>query len=156
MPLEIGVPAPDFTLRDQHGQEHTLSAYAGRKAVLLVFFPFAFTGVCAGELIGFRDRLGDFETDTTTLLTISCDSMFAQRAFADQDALFFPLLSDFWPHGEVAAAYGVLDQATGGCLRSSYVVDRAGRIAFGLHNDRAEPRDLAVQAEALAAAGRPD
>ena len=153
MPLEIGTPAPDFTLRDQHGQEHTLSSYLGEKAVLLVFFPFAFSGVCTGELIGFRDRLGEFETDTSTLMTISCDSMFAQRAFADRDALFFPVLSDFWPHGEVAAAYDVLDDATGGCLRSSYVVGRDGRVAFGLHHAPSEPRDLGVQATALARAG---
>jgi len=73
--------------------------------------------VCTGELIGFRDRLGEFETDTSTLMTISCDSMFAQRAFADRDALFFPVLSDFWPHGEVAAAYDVLDDATGKILK---------------------------------------
>jgi peroxiredoxin len=152
MPLEIGVPAPDFTLRDQHGQEHTLSAHRGHKAVLLVFFPFAFSGVCTGELLGFRDRLGDFETDTTTLMTLSCDSVFAQRAFADRDALFFPLLSDFWPHGAVSSAYDVLDEATGGCRRSSYVVDRAGRIAFGLHHENGVARDPDEQAKALAAA----
>jgi peroxiredoxin len=152
MPLEIGAPAPDFTLRDQHGQEHTLSSYRGQKAVLLVFFPFAFSGVCTGELIGFRDRLGEFETDTSTLLTISCDSVFAQRAFADRDALFFPLLSDFWPHGEVASAYDVLDDATGGCRRSSYVVDRAGTIAYGLHHEPGEARDPGLQAAALARA----
>jgi peroxiredoxin len=151
MPLEIGVPAPDFTLRDQHGQEHTLSAHRGHKAVLLVFFPFAFSGVCTGELLGFRDRLGDFETDTTTLMTLSCDSVFAQRAFADRDALFFPLLSDFWPHGAVSSAYDVLDEATGGCRRSSYVVDRAGRIAFGLHHENGVARDPDEQAKALAA-----
>jgi peroxiredoxin len=153
MPLEIGAPAPDFTLRDQHGQEHTLSAHRGQKAVLLVFFPFAFSGVCTGELVGFRDRLGDFETETTTLMTLSCDSMFAQRALADRDALFFPVLSDFWPHGRVASAYDVLDDLTGGCRRSSYVVDRGGRIAYGLHHDPSEPRDLDVQAAALKAAG---
>jgi peroxiredoxin len=152
MPLEIGAPAPDFTLRDQHGQEHTLAQHRGHKAVLLVFFPFAFSGVCTGELLGFRDRLGDVETDRTTLMTISCDSIFAQRAFADRDALFFPLLSDFWPHGAVSSAYGVLDEASGGALRSSYVVDRSGRIAFGLHHDTGEARDLDVQARALAAA----
>jgi peroxiredoxin len=146
MSLQIGDAAPDFTLRDQHGQSFTLSSYQGSKAVLLVFFPFAFSGVCTGELTGFRDRLGDFETDTTTLMAISCDPMFSQRAFADRDALFFPLLSDFWPHGEVASAYDVLDGSNGGARRSSYVVGRDGRIAFALHNEPGTPRDLDLQA----------
>ena len=153
MVLELGAVAPDFTLRDQHGKAHQLSSLRGEKAVLLVFFPFAFSGVCTGELTGFRDRLGDFETDTTTLLTLSCDPIFTQRAFADRDALFFPLLSDFWPHGEVARAYGVFDEHNGGPRRSSYVIDRAGRITYGLHNEPGEARDLDAQAAALAAIG---
>lgn len=150
MPLELGAEAPDFTLRDQHGQAHTLSSLRGQKAVLLAFFPFAFSGVCTGELTGFRDRLGDFETDTTTLMTISCDSVFAQRAFADRDALFFPLLADFWPHGEVSRAYDVFDERSGGPRRSSYVIDKAGRIAFAMHNEPGQARDLGVQAAQLA------
>lgn len=152
MPLEIGAPAPDFTLRDQHGQRFTLSSYVGEKAVLLVFYPFAFSGVCTGELTGFRDRLGDFETDTTTVAALSCDPMFSVRAFADRDALFFPLLSDFWPHGAVASAYGVFDESSGASRRSSYVVDRGGRIAYALHNEPGEARDLDVQARHLAQA----
>jgi len=152
MPLELGAAAPDFTLRDQHGQEHTLSSYRGEKAVLLVFFPFAFSGVCTGELTGFRDRLGDFETDASTLLTVSCDSVFTQRAFADRDALFFPLLADFWPHGEVTRAYDVLDERSGGPRRSSYVIDKAGRIAFAMHNEPGEARNLDIQAQRLGAA----
>lgn len=151
-PLDVGAAAPDFTLRDQHGQPFTLSAHRGAKAVLLVFYPFAFSGVCTGELTGFRDRLGDFETDTTTLAAISCDPLYSVRAFADRDALFFPLLSDYWPHGEVTAAYGVLDPANGGPRRSSYVVDPAGIVRFALHHEPFEPRDLDVQADALRAA----
>lgn len=155
MPLEIGAEAPDFALRDQHGQTHTLSQHRGSKAVLLVFYPFAFSGVCTGELTGFRDRLGEFETDTTTLVTISCDPMFSQRAFADRDALFFPLLSDFWPHGEVAAAYEVLDPRTGGPRRSSFVVGPDGRVAWTVHNDAWAPRDLDEHAAHLVRAAGP-
>ena len=153
MPLEIGDRAADFALRDQHGQEIRLSSFLGQKAVLVVFYPYAFTGVCAGELTGFRDRLGDFETDTTTLVGISCDSLFTQRAFADRDAIFFPLLSDFWPHGAVASAYGVFDEAEGCAQRSSFVVDRDGRISWVLHSDRGEARDLDLQAARLKQAG---
>ena len=153
MPLQIGDPAPDFTLLDQHGQEFSLSSYAGKKAVLLVFYPFAFTGVCTGELTGFRDRLEEFETEDTTLLAISCDPLYTQRAFADRDGIFFPLLSDFWPHGEVARAYGVFDDADGSAERSSFVVDKDGIVRWALHSSRGEARDLDEQATRLKQAG---
>jgi peroxiredoxin len=153
MPLEVGRQAPDFTLRDQHGAEFRLSSYAGRKAVLIVFYPFAFSGVCTGELIGFRDRLGEFETDDTTIVAISCDPIYTQRAFADRDALFFPLLSDFWPHGAVASAYGVLDEEEGSAQRSSFVIDKQGIVRWVLHSERGEARDLDLQATRLKQAG---
>ncbi len=146
-----GDRAPDFALRDQHGAEFRLSSYAGKKAVLIVFYPFAFSGVCTGELIGFRDRLGEFETDDTTIVAISCDPIYTQRAFADRDALFFPLLSDFWPHGEVASAYGVLDDEQGGPLRSSFIVGKDGLVTWSVHNDMGLARDLDEHAAQLAA-----
>ena len=149
MGLPIGSEAPDFTLVDQHGAPFRLSDLRGKKSVLLAFYPFAFSGVCTGELTGFRDNLGDFETDTTTLAAISCDPIYSIRVLADRDALFLPLLSDFWPHGEVASAYDVFDAEKGAPTRSSYVVDRDGRIAFALHNAPGEARDLAIQAAAL-------
>ncbi len=152
MPLQVGDEAPEFALRDQHGQTVRLSSFVGKKAVLIVFYPFAFSGVCTGELIGFRDRLGDFETDSTTVLAISCDPIYTQRALADRDGIFFPLLADFWPHGEVTRAYGVFDDEQGSPLRSSFVVDRAGVIAWSVHNKMGEARDLDTQATHLAAA----
>jgi peroxiredoxin len=152
-PLQVGEPAPDFTLLDQRGTPFRLADRLGRKAVLLVFYPYAFSGVCTGELSGFRDRLGDFETDTTTLAAISCDPLYSQRALADRDGLFFPLLADFWPHGAVASAYGVLDEEQGCAERSSYVVGRDGRIAWAVHSDRGQARDLDEQATQLVAAG---
>jgi len=152
MPLEVGEKAPDFTLLDQHGQTIQLSSYAGTKAVLIVFYPFAFSGVCTGELTGFRDRLGDFETDNTTIVAISCDPIYTQRAFADRDGIFFPLLADFWPHGEVTRAYGVFDDESGAPLRSSFVVDRSGLISWAVHNEMGEARDMDTQATQLASA----
>ena len=150
MTLAIGDPAPDFTLRDQHGQEITLSSHAAGKAALVVFYPFAFSGVCTGELTGLRDRLGDFETDDTTLVALSCDPMYAQRAVADRDGIFFPLLSDFWPHGVTAKAYGVLDEISGSPKRSSFIVDKAGKVAWTVHNATGEARDLDEHAARLA------
>jgi peroxiredoxin len=151
--LQIGDRAPDFTLRDQHGQDVRLSDFAGKKAVLLVFYPYAFTGVCSGELTGFRDRLGDYETDDTTLLAISCDPMYTQRAFADRDGIFFPLLSDFWPHGAVASAYGVLDESEGCANRSSFVIGKDGLVRWVLHSQRGEARDPDLQATRLKESG---
>ncbi|HEU4568756.1 MAG TPA: peroxiredoxin [Marmoricola sp.] len=153
MPLDPGTTAPDFTLRDQHGQEVTLSSFRGR-AVLVVFYPFAFSGVCTGELTGFRDRLGDFETDESTLVAISCDPVYAIRAFADRDALFFPLLSDFWPHGGVTRAWDVFDERRGAPRRSSYVLDASGVVRWALHNAPGEARDLDEQARRLAEVAR--
>ncbi|MFB9314029.1 peroxiredoxin [Nocardioides plantarum] len=140
--LLLGGPAPDFTLRDQFGQDVTLSAYRGRKAVAILFYPYAFSGVCTGEMSGIRDRLDEFMTFDTEVLGISCDPMFALRAFADQDGLNFPLLSDFWPHGEVARAYDVLDEERGCPRRSSYVVDRDGTVRWAVHNATSQARDL--------------
>ncbi len=149
MTLAIGDLAPDFTLRDQHGQDITLSSYARGKAALIVFYPFAFSGVCSGELTGLRDRLGDFETDHSTLLAVSCDPMYAQRAVADRDGIFFPLLSDFWPHGVTTRAYGVFDEISGAPMRSSFIVDQAGRVGWLRHNATGEARDLDEHAKAL-------
>ena len=140
--LELGGPAPDFTLRDQFGQDVTLSSYRGTKAVAIVFYPYAFSGVCTGEMAGIRARLADFMTFDSEVLAISCDPKYALRAFADSDGLNFPLLSDFWPHGSVASAYEVFDAVKGAPRRSSYVVDREGRLRWSVHNANPDGRDL--------------
>ena len=150
--LRIGGPAPDFTLRDQFGQDVTLSSYRGKKAVVLFFYPFAFSGVCTGEMAGIRDRLDEFMTFETEALAISCDPMFALRAFADSDGINFPLLSDFWPHGEVARAYDVFDERHGAARRSSYIVDKSGHVRWSVHNANADGRDLDEHLRELSAA----
>ena len=140
--IALGGPAPDFTLRDQFGQDVTLSSYRGQKAVVLVFYPYAFSGVCTGEMAGIRDRLVDFMTFDTEVLAISCDPLFALRAFADADGLNFPLLSDFWPHGEVCRAFDVFDEEAGCPRRSSYVVDKEGILRWAVHHATPVGRDL--------------
>ena len=149
--LSLGAPAPDFTLRDQFGQDVTLSAFRGRKAVVVFFFPYAFSGICTGELTGIRDRLADFLTFDSELLAISCDPVYSLRAFADADGLNFPLLSDFWPHGQVCRAYGVLDEAKGAPRRSSYIVDQEGIVRWAAHNAPADGRDLDAHLDQLRA-----
>ena len=122
MVVEIGDTAPDFTLPDQHGRPTSLSAQVG--PVLIVFFPAAFTPVCHDELRALCDI-----AKGSRVLAISCDSMFVLRALDDAEALGFPLLSDFWPHGEVARAYGALDEVSGTARRLSLLLDSQGRVA---------------------------
>ena len=149
--LALGDPAPDFTLRDQFGQDVTLSAFRGAKAVALVFYPYAFSGVCTSEMAGIRDRLEEFLTFDTEVLAISCDPVYSLRAFADADGLNFALLSDFWPHGEVTRAYGVFDEARGCPRRSSYVVDKDGLVRWAVHNEGGRGRDLGEHLKQLSA-----
>src|SRR5215207_7394282 len=110
--LAVGATAPDFVLKDQNNQEVRLSSYAGRQAVLIVFYPLAFTGTCQGELAGVQAGLADFQNESVQVLTISVDSPYSHKVWADREGFTFPLLADFWPHGAVAQAYGVFhDQA---------------------------------------------
>lgn len=141
-PLAVGDHAPDFALRDQNAQEVTLSSFKGEKNVLLVFYPWAFSGVCTGELSEIRDNLGGFVSDDVQVLAISCDHMFTQRAWADKEGYFFPLLSDFWPHGEVAQSYGVFHHEAGAPLRGTFLVDRTGTIRWSLVNGTGTARDF--------------
>ena len=140
--IKLGDPAPDFTLRDQFGQDVTLSSFRGTKAVALFFYPYVFSGVCAGEMSGIRDRLDEFLTFDTEVLALSCDPTYAVRAFADHDGLNFPLLSDFWPHGEVARAYDVFNEVRGCARRSSFILDKEGVVRWSVHNAMPEGRDL--------------
>jgi peroxiredoxin len=148
--LDIGQQAPDFELRDQHGQRVALSSFRDSRAVTVMFYPFAFSGVCTGELCSVRERLPTFESDDVQVLAVSCDPMFSLRAFAERDGLTFPLLSDFWPHGEVARAYGVFNEERGCAARSTFIVDKAGVLRWMVHNEMPEARDLEQQARVLA------
>jgi peroxiredoxin len=129
MAIEIGDEAPDFTLKDQDGNEVTLSSFRGDKAVALVFYPFTFTGVCEGELCQLRDDFSTFEDAGVQVLAVSCDSRFAQQQWAQKMGYQFPVLSDFWPHGEVSKAYGVFNDAIGAANRGTFVIDKAGKVA---------------------------
>jgi peroxiredoxin (alkyl hydroperoxide reductase subunit C) len=142
--------APDFALKDQNNQEVRLSAFRGRRNVLVVFYPFAFTGVCEGELHAVRDGLGDFQNDRVQILTISVDSVYSHKVWALREGYEFPLLSDFWPHGAVALAYGVFDSQSGSANRGTFLVDTDGVIRFAEMNARGEARDPDVWRRALA------
>jgi peroxiredoxin len=141
-PLAVGQVAPDFSLRDQNGVEVSLSGITAEKNAILVFYPFAFSGICTGELDEIRDHLERFVSDDLQVVCISCDPMFGLRAWADLQGYFFPLLSDFWPHGEVSRAYGVLNERTGAPVRGTFLVDRDGVVRWTLVNGPGERRDF--------------
>jgi len=148
--LEAGTEAPDFTLKDQDGQPVTLSALRGRN-VLLVFFPLAFTGICQGELDEIRDNLSSFVNDDTQTLAISVGPPPTHKVWARQSGFTFPVLSDFWPHGAAAKAYGVFNDGTGFANRGTFVVDRTGVIRFAELKGPGEVRNQALWTDALAA-----
>lgn len=145
----VGAPAPGFTLPDHEGQSFTLSELRGHSAVLLVFFPFAFSGICSGELGALRDDIGAFRAAGVQVVGVSCDPRESLRAWAAQEAFDFPLLSDFWPHGALARTYGVFFEPAGMATRGSFLVDREGVLRWSVVNLPGEPRDLAAYREAL-------
>lgn len=148
MAVEVGTQAPDFTLNDYNKQEVTLSSFRGDKPVLLVFYPFAFSGICQGELCQLRDEFDQYTN--VQVLGVSVDTPFALKAWAEQQGYQFPLLSDFWPHGGAARRYGVFDEAKGLALRGTFIIDTEGVVRWRVVNAIPDARDIDEYREALA------
>ncbi|GIH71669.1 peroxiredoxin [Sphaerimonospora thailandensis] len=145
----IGRPAPGFELKDQHGTPVRLADHRGRK-VVLVFYPLAFSRVCHGELSAIRDEFVPSAPEDVQVLAVSVDSMFGQRAWSDQEGFTFPMLADFWPHGEVARAYGVFDEEKGVALRGTFIIDGEGVVRWKVVNEIGSARDVDEYRKALA------
>jgi peroxiredoxin len=139
--VDVGQEAPDFELMDQDRQPVRLSSFRGHKNVVVVFYPLAFTGVCQGELCAIRDSIADFSGEEVQTLAISVDSGPVHKKWAEEQGYTFPLLADFWPHGEVARAYGVFEEAFGLALRGTFIVDKQGRVAYKVVNAIPDARD---------------
>ncbi|MDG4765011.1 peroxiredoxin [Solwaraspora sp. WMMD406] len=150
MPVEVGTVAPDFVLKDQNNQEVALADFRDRRAVLLVFYPLAFTGTCQGELQAVRDDIDAYVNDDVQTLTVSVDSVYAHKVWAEQEGFQFPLLADFWPHGAVAQAYGVFNEAAGIANRGTFLIDKAGVVRFAEMNGPGEARDQQAWRKAIA------
>ncbi|GAA3218508.1 peroxiredoxin [Actinocorallia longicatena] len=150
MAVEVGDTAPDFELKDQHGTPVKLSDFRGSKDVVLVFYPLAFSGVCTGELCAIRDELPTLGGDDVQVLAVSVDSVFALRAWSEQEKYQFPLLSDFWPHGGVAQAYGVFNDEKGLARRGTFIINKEGVVSWKVDNDIPNARDLDEYRKALA------
>jgi peroxiredoxin len=141
MTATVGEQAPDFSLRSQHGETITRDDLAGAPA-LVVFFPFAFSGICSSELADLRDHRDRFDAAGVRLIAISCDPMYALRVFADQDELGFTMLSDFWPHGEVSRAFGCFEESMGAPLRGSFGLDADAIVRSRVVRGPGERREI--------------
>ncbi len=148
--VDVGDEAPDFELPDQDRQPVTLSSFRGLKKVVLVFYPLSFTGTCQGELCAIRDSIEDFSGDDVQTLAVSVDSTAVHKKWADEQSYTFPLLADFWPHGDVARAYGVLQEDLGLALRGTFVIDKQGVVAYKVVNAIPDARDTDAYREVLA------
>lgn len=151
MAVEIGDQAPDFELKDQHGTSVKLSDLRGEKNVVLVFYPLAFSGICSGELCEMRDSFPEATQEDVEVLTVSVDSVFVHKTWAEKEGYEFGLLSDFWPHGDVAKAYGVFDDERGIATRGTFIIDKTGVVRWKVVNAIPQARELAEYQKALAA-----
>ncbi|MFF8030695.1 MULTISPECIES: peroxiredoxin [unclassified Streptomyces] len=149
MAIQVGEKAPDFELKDNHGRTVRLADYRGEKNVVVLFYPFAFTGVCTGELCELRDHLPQFSDRDTQVLAVSNDSIHTLRVFGEQEGLEYPLLSDFWPHGNVSRAYGVFDEDKGCAVRGTFIIDKEGVVRWTVVNGLPDARDLNEYVKAL-------
>ena len=122
MPLAIGTPAPDFTLRNQRREEISLADLKGSKAAI-VFIPFAFTGTCQSEMCALRDNLHRFNDSDVRVVAITCNTLHSNGAWAEREGFQFDILSDFWPHGQTATAYDAFNEMVGAAHRVTYFLD---------------------------------
>jgi peroxiredoxin len=148
--VDVGDEAPDFELQDQERQPVRLSSFRGSKNVVVVFYPMSFTPTCQGELCAVRDSIADFDSDDVQTLAISCDSGPTHAKWAAEQGYAFPLLADFWPHGEVARSYGVLQEDLGLALRGTFILDREGVVQYKVINAIPDARDEDAYREVLA------
>lgn len=147
--VEVGAKAPEFTLKDSNNEKVTLSSVYATKPVLLVFYPFAFSGICTGELCQLRDDFASF--DGVQVLGVSVDTPYSLKVWAEREGYQFPLLSDFWPHGAVAQQYGVFNEKAGMANRGTFLIDQAGVVRFAELNQPGEARDQEAWKKAIAA-----
>jgi mycoredoxin-dependent peroxiredoxin len=127
--------APEFDLEETHRARVRLSDFRGKRNVLLVFHPFAFTPVCADEALDLQENLQSFHNADTDVVFVSCDPSPARQAWKKELGATYTFASDFWPHGAVAKAYGVFSERTGAPIRGTFLIDKAGQVIWSLVKD---------------------
>ncbi|GBE25198.1 putative peroxiredoxin/MT2298 [bacterium BMS3Bbin02] len=150
MAATVGAPAPPFTLLAPDKSEVSLDDLKGKNA-LVVFIPFAFSGICTGELCAIRDSLSALNDLDTQVVAITCQTFFTNGAWSEKEGFTFPVLADYWPHGEVSKAYGVFNDAVGVANRYTFVLDAEGIVREIINTDSlGEGREFSAYTEALA------
>ena len=134
MTLSVGDAAPSFELYNQDREEVSLDNLKGRKS-LVVFIPFPFTGICEGELCMIRDNLASLGDLDANVVVITVHAVPTIKKWADDNHFNFSILSDYWPHGEVARAYGAFNDTVGAANRYTFVLDEDGVIREIIHTD---------------------
>lgn len=135
MPIETGDRAPEFDLEETYGKRVRLSDFLGRRNVLLVFHPWAFTPVCTEEALDLQENLEAFRNAETDIVFVSCDTSAARQEWRRQLGADYTFASDFWQHGANARAYGVFDEETGAPLRGTFLIDKDGIVIWSLVKD---------------------
>lgn len=125
--MQIGSPAPSFELYDQNRELVTLDSLKGSKT-LVVFMPFPFTGNCDAEACALRDNVARLNDVDANVVIITVHAVFVTKKWADENGLEFPVLSDYWPHGATAQAYGAFNEKVGAANRSTFVLDAEGVV----------------------------
>lgn len=138
MAIEVGQEAPEFSLFNEANERVTLSTLRGTP-VVLVFYPFAFSGLCTTEMCSVRDNYDGWIAKGATVFGISRDSRFVQAAFKKQENLNYSLLAD--TKGSAATKYGVWNEAAAAAERATFVIDREGKIVYAIHNGFSDARD---------------
>jgi peroxiredoxin Q/BCP len=123
---KVGDTAPTFTGQDQDGKPFNLADHVGKKIVLLYFYPKDFTGGCTKEACGFRDRMGDLQTNNVEVIGVSHDTVDSHKKFADENQLNFTLVAD--PDGKIIAAYDVKIPMMSLSKRVSFLIGLDGKI----------------------------
>lgn len=153
MTPEIGSEAPDFEGRSTSGQTIKLSDYRGKKHVMLVFYPFAFSRTCTAEFCEMRDEMPTVCSDDVEVLGISPDSAFTLKAWKAAEGYVNEFVSDFWPHGEISRAYGVFHEASGSSMRGTFLIDKDGVLRWSEIQEDWQARDQSNWRAALASLG---
>ena len=149
--IQTGSEAPDFDLHIVGRERVRLADFRGRRNVLLVFHPFAWTAICEEEALDLQANLPSFESADTAVILVSCDPPASRQAWKEHLQLSYTLASDFWPHGEVAKAYGVFDESCGAPVRGTFLIDKDGVVVWSHVND-ADTRRVELVSGPIAAA----
>ena len=151
--IETGSEAPAFDLEVSGSERVRLADFRGRRNVLLVFHPFAWTPICEEEARDLQENLPAFESAETDVVLVSCDAAPARKAWKEKLGLTYTLGSDFWPHGATAKAYGVFDEDAGAPVRGTFLIDKQGAVVWSLVHDADTRREELASAPLSVSSG---